>query len=189
MIGNLLNGMTETTGAIKTTLDTITYSIFAVCAGLMGLYAIWIGYKMATAQDDNARTQAKAQLISAIIGIVVVGGLAGLTVTADMITTAVGNTQGGVKGLSALMTVISDAVTAITKTVMCAASLFGLYLGWNFMKADSDDKRKQAKTQLIYTLIAIVVMVMVGSLGKIILDIAAPAPSGGGGVLLPRLGQ
>jgi len=53
----------------------ITWPILTVLAGLGTIFAIWLGMRLATAQDESKRKEAKAQLIYALIAIVVIIGL------------------------------------------------------------------------------------------------------------------
>ena len=44
--------------------------------GLVGVWALYIGWKLATAEDDRARSQAKDRLIKAAISAALIIGLA-----------------------------------------------------------------------------------------------------------------
>jgi len=56
----------------------ITWPILLVVASLGGIFAIWVGVRLATAQDESKRKEAKAQLIWAIIAIVIVAAIIGI---------------------------------------------------------------------------------------------------------------
>jgi len=53
----------------------ITWPILTVIAALGGLFAIWLGVRLAMAQDESKRKEAKAQLIYAIIAVVVIAAI------------------------------------------------------------------------------------------------------------------
>ena len=56
----------------------IAWPILTVLAGLGVLLAIWIGVRLATAQDESKRKEAKAQLIWAIIAIIIIIAVIGI---------------------------------------------------------------------------------------------------------------
>jgi len=56
-------------------LRNIVNPILIVLGGLGALFAIYLGVRLATAQDESKRKEAKAQLMWAIIGIVLIFAL------------------------------------------------------------------------------------------------------------------
>jgi len=50
----------------------IVWPILTVLAGLGVLLAVWLGVRLATAQDESKRKEAKAQLVWALIAVVLV---------------------------------------------------------------------------------------------------------------------
>jgi len=73
MLGNPTPGGAAAT--ISQQIGQIAWPILAVIAGLGVLFAIWLGVRLATAQDESKRKEAKAQLIWALIAVVLVIGL------------------------------------------------------------------------------------------------------------------
>ncbi|MCL2569960.1 MAG: pilin [Firmicutes bacterium] len=56
-------------------IRNIANPILFVLAGLGALFAIYLGVRLATAQDDGKRKEAKQQLVYALIGVVIILGL------------------------------------------------------------------------------------------------------------------
>lgn len=86
------------TSVTVTNIDNIVAIVNNVIAAAMGLltagiivYAIFIAYKFFTADDDGKRKNAKAQLVYAIIGIVI---CIAIMIAAPQITNAIKNTLG-----------------------------------------------------------------------------------------------
>ncbi len=74
---------------IMSTIKTIATSIFGLLAIAAVALAIFLAYKFFTASDETKRKNAKAQLIYAIIGVIVlVLMLAFITPLTDLITKA-----------------------------------------------------------------------------------------------------
>lgn len=88
MLGNLLARIGGMLGAgenfdnlentIAWAIWDITWPILTVLAGLGTILAIWLGVRLATAQDESKRKEAKAQLVWAIIAIVIIVGIIGV---------------------------------------------------------------------------------------------------------------
>ena len=53
----------------------LAYTMLGIIAGMGGLLAIYLGVKLATADNEQARSNAKAQLVYAILAVVIVAGL------------------------------------------------------------------------------------------------------------------
>ena len=80
-MGNLLASIGRMGSMLGETVDldplidriwSITWPILTVLAALGGLLAIWLGIRLATAQDESKRKEAKAQLIWAILAVVII---------------------------------------------------------------------------------------------------------------------
>ena len=87
-LGNMLSeGLTPTPAAeVIAAIRPWVTPILGVLLGLGILLAIWIGVRLATAQDESKRKEAKAQLIWAIIAVFIVGmGIAVMEVLATTI--------------------------------------------------------------------------------------------------------
>jgi len=80
----LLGGVNPDTGLpnpaseLQGALRDIVNPILIVLGGLGALFAIYLGVRLATAQDESKRKEAKAQLMWAIIGIILIFAMVGI---------------------------------------------------------------------------------------------------------------
>ncbi|MDR0462201.1 MAG: pilin [Christensenellaceae bacterium] len=159
----------RTMNTIGNAVDIAVVVFMAICASLIVFYAIWVGFNFAKATDDAKRAQAKSQLIYSIIGLV------GITVISTLFGTVLKSytkisaiTPDGatdfndtVVAATKVLAIVNTISSVVLKTLTSAATIFAVWVGWQLMKAEDDAKRKQAKTQLIYTAIGIVVIVAI----------------------------
>jgi len=171
---NSQQAVTDIAGEIKKYIGYITMAILVACGLLIIVYAVYIGFRLAKAEDDNTRKQAKAQLIYAIIGIV---GIAVITIIIQTVIPMLNkdrytntNAGGDIPGVDQVLSTISDVVSIILEIVATCAVVFAIYVGWQLMKAEDDNKRKQAKTQLLYTVIAAVAVVLINAIAVAVLN-------------------
>ena len=188
LVGQATPGTDKVTpelGVFAANMGTITGYVrlavtiaMAVVALLAIIFAIYLGVKLAKAEDDGKRKEAKNQMIYALIGaagVVVIAGLLNLTggflVTAqgiragEILTAQKATSTPATSGLSDMglmvITIVNQAVLLIVALLQMVAVAFAMYLGWKLMSAEDDSKRKQAKQQLIYTLIALVIVIII----------------------------
>lgn len=86
-IGLTENGKTDLTQTVKV-FTTVATSITGVITVVVVAYAIYLAYKFFTANDEDKRKNAKAQLIYAIIGVVV---LVAIMILIPVVTNAIKN--------------------------------------------------------------------------------------------------
>ncbi|MDR0383778.1 MAG: pilin [Christensenellaceae bacterium] len=166
MWGLLLDVTASDDDRIKSVVSGIqtiaSIGLSLVVLGVLVL-AIWLGYKMATAEDDAKRKNAKAQLIYAIVGVV---GAIAVVILFD--TVVVGNLKSTLtkQATKEGFTDLVNAVNSVMSIFMGFASLltvaityFAIYLAYKMVTAEDDSKRKNAKGQLIYAIIGVVVIV------------------------------
>ncbi|MCL2229088.1 MAG: hypothetical protein FWC00_04650 [Firmicutes bacterium] len=168
-------------------VNTAVIIILAVIASVVALFAIYVGWKFATAKDDGARQNAKMQLIYSLIGAVSIGAIAGILGLVDM-TTGVAHTvdETYFHGADDMLSTIGSAVAAVMQIIMSAAIIFAIYVGWQLMKAEDDGKRKEAKKQLIFTIIGVLAALAVATivpnvLQQMVNQQAGVTPGGGNG--------
>jgi len=145
----------------------------AFCGLLVVIYSIYIGIKFFMAKDDGARANAKSQLIYALIGAMSVTMVIMVTRWAIPREGTVLGPAGGVNSIqsfpwqsgvahpvrttyAALLTVTNS----ILDIVFSGTVIFGIYIGWQFMRAEDEGKRKNAKNQLFYTVLGCVAVVL-----------------------------
>jgi len=192
--------MDEGLGTLKTITDdvsnyvTIACTVFlAICGLLVTLFAVYVGYKFAKATDDGQRQQAKQQLIYSIIGAVgivliivifnVILGSGGVLSPADLKDKIDGSDS------ETLDTVIlgvygaaQNLVTVVLQIICTVATVFAVWVGWQLMKAEDDGKRKQAKTQLLYTVIGLVAVVLINVIVSVVLEVMIDSAIAGGAI-------
>jgi multisubunit Na+/H+ antiporter MnhB subunit len=176
--------LSSMTGSILTeivnTVKLITTIVLALCAGGVTVYAIWIGYKFATAKDESARTNAKGQLIYAIVGLLVVALVAtlGATVVPDAKVYTVEETTLMGKAANQVLKTIGDVTGMILNLVTMGLTLIGIWMGWQFMKAEDDTKRKEAKTKLIYLFVGLIAVTVISTIAtNVLTQLGAPKTS------------
>ena len=160
-------GLDGVTHSINVWIRTISTIFLSFCGLLITVYAVWMGWKFAKASDDAARKNAKSQVIYAIIGVV---GIVAVIMVTQLIVPVLRASRpdmtghghyNRLHGLTEAWEAASNIVTALLNAVATAAVIYGVYVGWQFMKADDDSKRKAAKTQLLYVVIGVVAVVLV----------------------------
>ena len=147
----------ETFNKIRLIIGDVFTAIIVIAALCMLIYAIYIAFKLAKAEDDGKRKEAKNHLMWAIIGLVAALALVGLfkLVLADpkidYKEVKFSNSQ-----VSSVVSLVESIIGSIFGLAGIAAAVFAGYIAYRLMTASDDGKRKQAKQQLIWTLIAIV---------------------------------
>ena len=168
-----LIGATNVTTVVEEVARWIGYfqlTIIAVVMLLIAAYAVWIGIKMAKAEDDGARTEAKKKVIYSVIGILVVGGIIAvlqLVSFAGSVDTSQKNAF--LKGADEVTAVLKAAVDGFLNIVITCAVLFAMWVGWKFISADDDSKRTEAKKQLMYTIGAICAVLLINAVAQVVL--------------------
>jgi Na+/proline symporter len=150
-------------------INTISLAIVAMFALALLVYAVQIGIKMGMASDDAKRNNARAQLIYALMGLIVI------SIVAAVAALAIPNSFNPDKNILNAINEIEDSNTkdeykvvystllAVVKTVLAAASscvkVFAIYVGWQFIKAEDEKRRTDAKWHLVYSLVGICVII------------------------------
>ena len=85
-------------------IPTLVSAILGILGALAVLFAVWIGFKLATAKDEKSRQDAKMQVLYTLIGIVVVGIIqAVLIVGLNAWDIEWGSGEGGITGMFGLI--------------------------------------------------------------------------------------
>ena len=159
-----------------TIVSAVIYSL-----AIMGLtiFAVYVGFKMAKAEDDGKRKEAKAQLIYSIIGLVASVALISMfTIVLPTIRTTTGN-AGGTGNVALMANSVLGAIdlimSSLIKIITLGASVLAMFVGWKMMSAEDDGKRKQAKTQLIYAIVGVIGVILINLLGTAAIGFIKPA--------------
>jgi heme/copper-type cytochrome/quinol oxidase subunit 2 len=152
--------------------------ILVACGILVTFFAVYVGYKLASAEEEGKRKEAKNQLIYSIIGVV------GIMIVAALLQNIITDLSVYYKITTELESDVNDKVMeigdkilddvyhivkAVLDVLATAGIVFAVYIGWNLMKAEDEGKRKQAKLQLTYTLAAVVAIVLLNVVsGKVV---------------------
>ena len=159
--------LTSTLTSIKSVINVVFMATLILVALAAMIYAIYIGFRLAKAEDDGKRKEAKSHLIWAIIG--ALGAIAIFV----LITTVFGENSfkkyeqavvGGDTTVNAtvnyLLADIFTVVSTLMQLLVVAAIFFAIYVASKLIMATDDNKRKQAKAQLLWTCIAIIAVVV-----------------------------
>ena len=185
-MGNFLFNLLNDGGFKKTAEQTaaevdkvvgIVVSVFyAVVAAVLIFFAIYLAYRMAKAEDDGQRKQAKAQLFYSIVGIVgcgilIVFLLAVIPAVANATAPTVAEGEYSGVGINTILGTVNSIIGTILKIICALIGVFACYVAWQFIKAEDDGKRKQAKQQLIYCFIGIVGAVLLAFVATTVLGL------------------
>jgi len=174
LIGGLLgvSAVDGVAGDIKNITGVFTTFVLAIAGLLVMIYAVYIGFKFMKAEDDGKRKEAKNHLIYAVIGLVAISAVILLLKVVMPYLGSVGNDfENGdviIEGLAETYLIVKSVVDMIFDMIATVAVVFAVYVGWQFVKADDDGKRKQAKNQLIYTIIGIIAIVAINAIATIV---------------------
>lgn len=153
---------------ISAVISTVSLIFYALLTAVLVVYAIYIGYKFATADDDSKRKDAKQQLIYAIVGVVAAVAFVTLGAMIDFIPAIAEGTAAGGSAIddiaNSALSMINSILSIITEVVWVGLGFLAAYLAWKFISADDDSKRKSAKTQLIYAVIGILGVLVIQAL-------------------------
>ena len=175
-------GVNDVLAQIAYFVDIANFAFVAFCLLATSLYALWVGWKFASAKDDAARKNAKSLLIYALIGICAISVV--FVITGVFFTDLFFNSNNAffnsittdlraIKGLDIVFVSIWTAVATILSCVQSLLLMLSVYIGWQFMKADDDAKRKNAKQQLVYVFIGVASAILFRTVaGLVILEYA-----------------
>jgi len=157
-------GINEFIASIATPLNYVMIAVLAVVALGAIAFAVYVAFRLAKAEDDSKRKEAKQQLLWSIIAVLATIGIFVLitTVFSDDILGDKTKVLGGGEDESPIFTAadlllgaIFQGFSALLSLATTAAMLFAVWLGFKLATAEGDDKRKQAKNQLLWTVIAV----------------------------------
>jgi len=146
--------------------------VLGLLAAVVVFYAIYIGFRMAKAEDDAKRKEAKGHLIYAILGVVAIALIiVVLQAVLPLLSPSIDEDITDIEGLDEVMIAINEFLQAAMQLIAALATMFAVWIGWKFISAETDEKRKNAKMQLIYTCL--------GVIGVVLLVVIAGAILGG----------
>lgn len=182
--GDNTSGFTKFMTQIQDPINTA----MLVMLGLIGagaiVFAIWVGFRLAKAEDEGKRKEAKQQLMWSIIAIAAVAVMFVLFTTLFHPTNGVfgGVDKTTVNGKVSLianagnqvMNVIHLATRSILQLFSLAAMLYAIYVGMRLAMAQDEGKRKEAKAQLLWSLIAVVGALALAMIISMVMSAIAP---------------
>jgi len=146
---------------IKTPLNALMIGMLAIMAAAAIVFAIWVGFRLAKAEDEGKRKEAKQQLLWSIIAVVATVALFMIiqfALKGDLYQTpkiGTGDTPVG-QAAEKVVVAVSAAINALLTLATVAAMCFAIYVGVRLAMAQDEGKRKEAKQQMLWTIIAIV---------------------------------
>lgn len=134
------------------------------------LFALWVAFRLARAEDAGKRREAKKHMIWAIIAAVALVAMflvlnvlfapdTGLLV-GEVKIVGLEDVEGDETVVSSavlLLDMISKAISALFRLVGTCAVLFALYLSIRLAMATDEGKRAQAKAQLFWTVLGCII--------------------------------
>jgi len=141
--------------------------MLVVVAASAIMFAIWVAFKLAKAEDEGKRKEAKQQLMWSLIAIVACATLIVLFLTlfapgnslfnaTNMSVTATGSLSIITNAGNQIINAINGSVGCILKLVACGGIFYGVYVGFRLATASDEGKRKEAKAQLLWSMVAVV---------------------------------
>jgi len=172
----------------STYLKYVSIAILSACGLMMTVFAIYVGYNMATATDETKRNNSKNQLIYSIVGIAAILVLAtllhavlpNLKIQESWATskfpyiTKEGYNKGGETKLKSIypeFNTITYIVSVVVQIVGNIAVVFAVWVGYHLMKAEDEGKRRDAKLQIMYTILALIVIVFIQAVAGVFLTL------------------
>ena len=161
---------------IQRPLDIVMVGIIALVAIGAVVFSIWVGFRLAKAEDEGKRKDAKQQLLWAIIAVVasvlifvlittvfatsdgtpsVMGGAYDTMVTKLNAAKTEGKPDLVIDATLTALVAINQVIGILFSFVTLAAVGFAIYVGARLAMAQDEGKRKEAKQQLLWTIIAI----------------------------------
>jgi cytochrome bd-type quinol oxidase subunit 2 len=149
------------------------FQVFCVLVMVAAIfYAIYMGFRLAKAEDEGKRKEAKQQLLWCLIGALAAGMLFGLfsTVINTHITTMGRRTipnatnpadQNIVNVANEALGIVFACMAILGRILVMGATVFCVYLIFRFVKAEDEGKRKECKKQLLWSFIAVIGVIMV----------------------------
>ena len=161
------DAVADVTAKIRVYANTATIFFIAVCGLFVGAFTVYIGARVAMAKDDAARQNAKNQLVFSIVGLVSIIVLVTLfqavmpTLRGDQIQIIPG--RGVPTGVANILQSEYQSIYNVVGTILSVLTIccvaFGMWIGWQMMKADDAGKLKNAKMQFLYAIIGVVAIV------------------------------
>jgi len=156
--------------AVNPYIHTATLVVLVCIACLGVIWGIWVGIRLAMAEDEGKRIEAKKQIMWSLIAILVVATMYVLLSTLLHPTTGVfsdkpkieiiedpDNPDPVVGEAAAVVKAISAAIDAVLRLLVVFALLYAIYLGFRLATASDEGKRREAKLQVFWTLVAVVI--------------------------------
>ena len=167
-------GVPETTAEVVKIVNICVSVFYGLVLALMVFFAIYVAWRLMKAEDDSQRKQAKSQLFYSIVGIVGVGILIVFIRVVIPTIAAIKDTSAtyGSLPINDILNAVNNILSCIMQIILALVGIFACYVAWQFIKAEDDGKRKQAKLQLVYCFIAIVGLVLFNLVATTVLTLA-----------------
>ena len=163
-MGNFSNllGAATVMPALQPIVKNVVTVFYVLYAALIIGYILFVAYKLATADNDNARKEAKEMLIYACVGLIVVVGLITAARVIPMATRPggdAGDAKGFIDEIMAALDIIKNVLGAVVGAI-------ALWIGYKFVSAEDKNKRQNAKMQLVYAIVAIIAVTVLTPLAN-----------------------
>ena len=164
---------------VRNIVNTANLAFFALCGAGLVLFSIYLGFRMAKADDEGKRKQAREQLVWSIIGLIAVVAMVSITRIILPRTQTIGHTSVPANGITntkvtgvvqLIMTAVSDGMTALLGILGMLVGMFAVYIGFQLMKAEDEGKRTNAKKQLFWAICGILGVIAINTISKTVCD-------------------
>ena len=185
---NMLNELEppEAVGSFLATIVAISayFTLIVIWGG--AIFALYLGWRLALADDEQKRKSVKGQMVWAVLAVVVVAGIVGIwsAIQSILVTEEVG--IGSVRDNNPVLH-MADTLSGrlewlfwtLFAVVGALSGLLAVYLGVQLATAQDEQKRRNAKGQMVYAILAFILVV--GLMGVYAAFGSSLVGGGGGG--------
>jgi len=151
------------------------------------IFALYLGWRLALADDEQKRKNVKGQMVWAVLAIVVVAGILAIWGALSSVLTGdiTASEYSGYYQRNPLLVVASWLTgeelpsgqsgpgllwlfNVLLGVVAALAGFLAIYLGVKLATAESEDKRKNAKAQMIYAILAFILVAALISIFNVV---------------------
>ncbi|MCL2586928.1 MAG: pilin [Firmicutes bacterium] len=182
-----MGGAEDEVRNLVATLASVSAALSIAVVSAAKIFALFLGWRLALADDEQKRKNVKGQMVWTVLGIMVVlaiiaiwGALSGfLLPEGEDGTGGVASSHNPVIHIAAHLSG-NDGVAWLYRVflglMLGMTSLLAIYLGVQISKAEDESKRRNAKAQMVYAVIAILLLIGLFAIFETALPMILPDP-------------